>query len=86
YAAGAAGVIVLRKKMPDAPRPYKVIGYPFVPIIFIVFALAFVVFTLYNDIINYAEGKTQIINSVFGMILVCTGIPFYIYFRKKIKI
>ena len=40
YAAGAYGVFVLRRKAPDAPRPYKVPGYPFVPWIFIVFARA----------------------------------------------
>ena len=35
YAAGAYGVFVLRRKDPDAPRPYKVPGYPVVPWIFI---------------------------------------------------
>jgi len=83
YGLGAYGVFVLRKKMPDAPRPYKVIGYPFVPFIFVIFASAFVVFTVYNDIINYIEGRSQIINSLFGILLVGLGIPFYIYFIKK---
>ena len=32
YAVGAYGVFVLRRKMPDAPRPYKVPGYPVVPV------------------------------------------------------
>ena len=82
YAMGAAGVFVLRKKMPDAVRPYKVIGYPYVPIIFIVFASAFVIFTLVSDINSFIEGKTQIINSVFGLFLVAIGIPFYLYFNK----
>ncbi|MGA2297921.1 MAG: amino acid permease [FCB group bacterium] len=85
YGMGAYGVFVLRKKMPDVPRPYRAFGYPVVPIIFIVFASVFVVFTLYNDIINYLEGKSQIINSVFGIFLVGMGIPFYIYFLKKNK-
>lgn len=85
YGLGAYGVFILRKKMPDVERPYKVIGYPFVPIIFIFFAFIFVIFTLYNDIVNYMEGRTEIINSVFGIFLVLTGIPFYIYFLKKNK-
>lgn len=83
YMSGAAGVFVLRKKMPDAERPYKVIGYPFVPIIFILFALAFIVFTLYNDINDYAAGKTEIVNSLLGLVLIALGIPFYAYFKKK---
>ncbi len=83
YAMGAFGVFVLRKKMPDHPRPYKVWGYPFVPAIFVIFAIGFVLYTLYNDIAMYAEGTMPIINSVFGLVLVALGIPFYLYFRKQ---
>lgn len=85
YGMGAFGVFVLRKKMPQEIRPYKVWGYPYVPVIFIIFASAFVVFTLYNDIVSYAAGKTQIINSVFGLLLVFIGVPFYVYFKSKSK-
>jgi APA family basic amino acid/polyamine antiporter len=85
YAIGAYGVFVLRKKMPDAHRPYKVIGYPYIPIIFIVFASAYVIFTLYYDIINYIAGKSQIINSIFGLLLVALGIPVYLIFDRKRK-
>jgi APA family basic amino acid/polyamine antiporter len=85
YGLGAFGVFVLRKKMPDRYRPYKVIGYPVIPAIFVIFATVFVVFTLYNDIQNYIEGKIQIINSLFGILLVGIGIPFYIYFKRKYK-
>lgn len=83
YAFGALGVFVLRKKMPNAERPYKVFGYPIVPIIFILVAFMFVGFTLYNDIVNYMEGRSEIINSLFGLFLVSLGIPFYIYFKSK---
>ncbi len=83
YSLGAVGVFVLRKKMPDAPRPYKVIGYPYVPAIFILFAASFVAFTLYYDITLYNEGKTEIINSLFGLVLVATGVPFYMYFSRN---
>ncbi len=81
YTIGAIGVFVLRKKMPDAPRPYKVIGYPYVPAIFVVFAAVFVILTLYNDIKAYDDGQTELINSLFGLLLVGVGIPFYLYFR-----
>ncbi len=88
YALGAYGVFVLRRKMPEAERPYKVFGYPYIPAIFIVFALAFVVLTVYNDIATYVEstaaaGETNVIRSLFGTLLVATGIPFYLYFRRK---
>jgi APA family basic amino acid/polyamine antiporter len=75
YGLGAYGVFVLRKKMPDAHRPYKVIGYPFLPILFVLFSAFFVIFTF----------KENVRNAVFGLLLVVIGIPFYFYFRKNAK-
>ncbi len=87
YAAGAYGLFVLRRKEPDTPRPYRVPGYPVLPCIFIIFALAYLVLTVYNDVTNYhaavAAGKPAIINSAFGLLLVAAGIPFYFYYRHK---
>lgn len=83
YTMGAAGVFILRKKMPDVPRPYRVWGYPVIPAIFVIFAAAFVVLTVYSDIDNYLTGKSAIINSVFGLVLVALGIPFYMYFTRE---
>jgi basic amino acid/polyamine antiporter, APA family len=80
-----AGVIILRKRMPGAERPYKVWGYPFVPIIVIVFNAFYLVMTLYNDINNYNAGKSATINSVIGLVLTAIGIPLYFYFRRKYK-
>ncbi len=82
YAMGAYGVFILRKKMPDTPRPYRVFGYPYVPAIFVGVASIYVVLTLYNDIIAYVNGQSPIINSVFGLFLVATGLPFYWFFKK----
>ena len=78
-----AGVFVLRKKMPDAYRPYKVWGYPWVPIIALLCTGFYLAMTLRTDIVDYLDGRTHLINSLFGILLTCTGIPFYFYFRKK---
>jgi APA family basic amino acid/polyamine antiporter len=87
YAIGAYGVFVLRRKQPDAPRPYKVPGYPVVPWIFILFALLYLVFTVYNDIVGYqaavAAGKPALINSALGMGLTLIGAPIYLFFRAR---
>jgi len=80
-----AGVFILRKKMPDAFRPYKVWGYPFVPIIALLCTSLYLVITLYNDITAYNSGKINLINSVFGIALTAIGIPLYFYFKKKYK-
>lgn len=86
YALGAAGVFVLRKKMADVPRPYRVWGYPFVPGIFVIFATVFVFYTLYSDITSFSRGESPLINSVMGLIYVVIGIPGYIYWKKKNKV
>jgi len=86
FAFGGFGVFILRKKMPDTPRPYKVWGYPYVPAIFVLFAGSFVVLTLWNEVSAYIAGKSEIINSIFGLFLVALGIPFYIYFNNSKKV
>ncbi len=87
YAAGAYGLFVLRRKEPEAPRPYKVPGYPIIPWVFIIFAIIYLCFTIYNDVEGYrraiAEGKPAIINSAFGAALVLMGTPIYFYYRAR---
>ncbi len=89
YAVGAYGVFVLRRKMPDTPRPYQVPGYPFVPWAFIVFASIYLVFTVYNDVTGYqaavAAHKPAVINSAFGTALVLIGSPIYLIYRRRPK-
>src|SRR5579875_665087 len=73
YGATTLGVFILRKKMPDAIRPYKVWGYPVVPAIVILFcALLFV-----NTIFSRPR------EAGIGMILMLTGVPMYWWFRKR---
>ena len=83
YGFGAYGIFILRKKMPKANRPYKLKAYPLIPIIFILFAAFYFFITIYNDIHNYLEGKAKVVNSALGLALLLTGLPFYLYFRKK---
>ena len=85
YGFAAYGIFILRKKMPNAPRPYRLKGYPVIPIIFLGFSLFYFSFTLYNDIFNYLEGRSKVINATLGLSLTAAGIPFYFYFisRKK---
>jgi basic amino acid/polyamine antiporter, APA family len=76
YLLGAYGVIVLRKKMPDAPRPYKVWGYPYTPLLFVLAAFLFLVNSIVSD--------TQ--NAMMGLILILAGLPFYFYWKHKAKL
>ena len=46
FALAGASVIILRRTMPDATRPYRVPGYPWVPLFFVGTSACFVVMTL----------------------------------------
>lgn len=83
YGMSALGVIILRYKLKDVERPYKVFGYPFVPVAFVSFVLFFLCSTLYTDIINYQNGTTHVINSVLGIAITVAGIPIYYLSKKK---
>ncbi len=83
YGFAAYGIFILRRKMPEAERPYKTWGYPLVPIIFIAFAALYFGITIYNDVQNYVSGKAPVINSLLGLLLTVAGVPLYYYFRRK---
>lgn len=83
YGFAALGIFILRKRMPDAERPFKAWGYPVLPALFVLFAAFFVGMTLYNDIDHYRNGKTQVIQSLFGLLIAALGIPLYLLFKKK---
>ncbi len=83
YGLGAVGIFMLRKKMPDTPRPYKIWGHPFVTLLFILFSAFYLILTIYNDVTNYLAGKQPVINSLLGLVITSLGIPLYFYYRKK---
>ena len=72
YALAAGAVIVLRKRSPKVSGTYKTWGYPFTPIVFILFALCLMVATIVEDPRDAAAG--------LGIILL--GLPAYFYWRK----
>jgi APA family basic amino acid/polyamine antiporter len=73
YGATTLGVFILRRRMPDVHRPYKVWGYPFVPAIFIVFCIGLFINTI----------ATRPREAAIGMILILSGIPVYFWLQKK---
>jgi APA family basic amino acid/polyamine antiporter len=73
YGMTAASVIVLRKKRPELPRPYRTLGYPVVPILFVVVAAGMLLSTL------FASPR----ETLMGLTLVLGGLPFYFYWKAK---
>jgi len=68
-------VIVLRFKRPDLPRPYKLWGYPIVPILFILAHLWIV----------WGSVTEKPRESLLGVFIVCLGIPAYLIWRNRLK-
>jgi APA family basic amino acid/polyamine antiporter len=87
YIANALAVIILRRREPNAPRPFKVPLYPFIPLIFIAFGLVYLVLTLGNDIAAYrkalAAGQPALLNAALGLGLVLIGTPIYWHYRRR---
>ena len=83
YGMSALGLILLRIRMPEAPRPYKVPGYPYIPLIFILFTACFLMATLVTDVQQYLSGKTHLINSLLGVAITLLGLPLYYWSKSK---
>jgi APA family basic amino acid/polyamine antiporter len=73
YGATALGVFILRRRIPEVHRPYKVWGYPVVPAVFILFCIGL----FFNTIITRPR------EAAIGMILIFSGIPVYFFLKRK---
>jgi APA family basic amino acid/polyamine antiporter len=67
YVLTIAGIFILRKKRPDAERPYKAFGYPVLPALYMIMGIAFcTLLILYQGAYPY-----------YGLLIVLLGIPIY---------
>ena len=73
YGLGAACVFVLRRTKPDAERPFRVPGYPWTPLLFIIAAAALVGNTI----------ATQPARAAVGIGVVLLGLPVYFIWRPR---
>jgi APA family basic amino acid/polyamine antiporter len=67
------GVFILRRKRPDLPRPYRTLGYPVTPAVFVLAALFVTVSALIGTFWN----------SFAGLAIIALGIPAYLYWNRK---
>jgi APA family basic amino acid/polyamine antiporter len=74
YILTIIGIFILRKKKPEAARPYKAFGYPVLPLFYIIGAAAIAIdFLIVKD---YAW---------YGFIIVLTGVPVYLFWQYTSK-
>ncbi len=73
YIFTIGGLFILRKKEPNTPRPYKAFGYPLIPALYILFAIAICVALVIYD--------TR--NTIFALSVIAVGIPVYYLFLNN---
>ncbi|HEX4954930.1 MAG TPA: amino acid permease [Thermoanaerobaculia bacterium] len=73
HVATGAALFVLRRKQPDLPRPYRVWGYPVVPLLFLGASGLLVVNTLFE----------QPVEALLGLLLVALGLPAFAFWKGK---
>jgi amino acid transporter len=73
YLMTGVSVFVLRRKQPDLVRPYRVLGYPYVPVLFVAVAAMLLISTL----------QTRPRESLMGLVLMGLGIPFFFYWKNR---
>ncbi|HEY3112558.1 MAG TPA: amino acid permease [Gemmatimonadaceae bacterium] len=71
-----ASLFVLRRKLPAAPRRYRALGYPVVPALFVLVAAWLVINTL----------SASPVESAAGLVLIALGLPFFLYFRLRLRL
>jgi len=73
YGLVTSSVFVLRRKMPNAERPYKTLGYPIIPLVFVLVAVWLIINTIFK----------RPPESVVGLALIVLGLPVYYYFKLR---
>jgi APA family basic amino acid/polyamine antiporter len=72
YGLVTSSVFILRRRLPDLPRPYRTLGYPLVPSLFVLVSAWLVVNTLIE----------KRVESVTGLVLILGGLPLYAWFNR----
>jgi APA family basic amino acid/polyamine antiporter len=75
YMIAGSTIFVFRQRAPQTARPYRMWGYPFVPVIFVAVAAALLCYTFKNDWPN----------SGYGVLVILAGIPLFVYFSRLRK-
>ncbi len=83
--AGVAvtALFVLRRREPDAPRPFKALGYPIAPGIFVAASFVILANALYTDLLRPVMAGTPLGPSAWGVLVIGLGLPLYWWFSRS---
>jgi APA family basic amino acid/polyamine antiporter len=76
-------VFILRRREPDAPRPFRTFGYPFAPGLFVIVSLLIVGNALWADLISPLMKGTPLGPSAAGLLVIALGLPLYAWFIRS---
>jgi APA family basic amino acid/polyamine antiporter len=76
-------VFVLRRREPNAPRPFKALGYPIAPAIFTIACFVILANALYNDLVKTVMAGEPIGPSAWGILVISLGLPVYFFFARR---
>jgi APA family basic amino acid/polyamine antiporter len=100
YGLNTASVFIFRRTMPDAERPYRTWGYPFVPVVFLLVALLLITTTLWAAKDQAIEGISKIGSGalaaglgtlirtppIAGLGIILLGLPIYYYWARANRV
>jgi APA family basic amino acid/polyamine antiporter len=72
-AMAGASIFIFRRRIPGAERPYRTVGYPIIPLVFVLISTAFVVNTLI----------ARPVQALAGLAILGSGLLFYVLFRRR---
>ena len=83
--AGVAvtALFVLRRREPNAERPFKALGYPVAPAIFVIASFVILANALYTDLVKPVMAGTAVGPSAWGFLVIAMGLPLYWFFKSR---
>jgi len=76
-------LFVLRRREPNAPRPFKALGYPIAPAIFCAACFIILANALYTDLVKTTMNGQPVGPSAWGFLVIGLGLPIYYFFARR---
>ena len=76
-------LFVLRRREPNAVRPFKALGYPIAPAVYVIASFAILANALYIDLVKPLSAGTAVGPSAWGFLVIGLGLPVYYFFARR---
>jgi basic amino acid/polyamine antiporter, APA family len=83
YGFAAYGIFILRKKLPNQQRPFKIPLYPIMPVLFVTMAFLYASLSIYSDVMSYLSGHSPIIKTSLSVFILFLGFLLWEIKKKR---